>query len=44
MFGSIEKKNVGYLMRVTVGYNHKGNPDRISKIVHVETEKEAQLE
>lgn len=44
MFGSVEKKNIGYLMRVTTGYNHKGNPERVSKIVHVETEKEAKFE
>lgn len=44
MIGSVEKKKKGYLMRVTVGYNHKGNPDRISKHSDATTEKEARLD
>lgn len=44
MIGSIMKKKDGYLLRVTVGYNKAGNPDRINKHSDAKTEKEARID
>lgn len=42
--GSIEKRGDKYRLRVTVGYNEKGNPNRISKLVSASTDRQAYSE
>lgn len=40
--GTFEKKNENaYLLRVTTGYNEKGNPKRLSKYIKAEDDREA---